>query len=148
MSCVPGVEGRRGRVGAGELIDWSKDTDGALAVDAPSERTFEDEDPELPSEAEWYAVEGVLGICIDAELVGSVSASASAGVGEFAGAAVVFVLGGSAASRDESLAAGDGKGVGAPGVSAMMYVCLFMWWEGGAAKGRGGDEEKRKEWKE
>lgn len=52
MSCVPGVEGRRGRVGAGELINRSKDTDGALAVDAPFERTVEDDDPELPSEVE------------------------------------------------------------------------------------------------
>jgi len=84
----------------------------------------------------------VLGVSVDAELVGSVSAGAGTGVDGFAGAVAVFVLGGSAASRYESLAAGDGKGVGAPGLSAMVYVRL--WWESGAAKGRGGDEEKKK----
>lgn len=121
MSCVPGVEGLRGRVGVGELIDWSKDTAGA-DVDASLKCAVEVDDPELATEAEWYTVEGVLGVSVGAAgLLCSVT-----GVGEFAGVAVVVVvvLGGSCASRGESVAVGDGKGLVAPGVSAIfVFFC-------------------------
>lgn len=140
MSRVPGVEGLRGRVGAGEPIDCSKDTVGA-AVDAPSECADEDNDPELPSEAEWYTMEGVLGVAVGAaQLVCPVS-----GVGEFTGVVIVVVLAESATSRDKSVAVGDGKGGGAPGVPAMLasFVVGRVDSERRGWSGDGAEEKKR-----